>query len=118
MHPCQSCGACCALYRVSFPWTETLKASYHVPEEAVVAISRQMVAMRGTESEPMRCAQLQGELGRDVVCAIYERRPSTCRKFEASYENGTHSPRCDQARAAFGWKPLRPEDYLTPHGRE
>lgn len=70
--------------------------------------------MRGTnEKHQSRCAALGGRVGRDARCTIYERRPSPCRAFGASYEEGEPNPRCDQARAAHGLPPLSGQDWKT-----
>jgi len=111
MHPCQNCGACCALFKVTFHWSELLSESYHVPEELQVIVSAEFCAMKGTEKHPIRCSALQGEVGKQVKCGIYERRPSPCRRFQPSYENGKKNSRCDYARGKLGLKPLTPKDW-------
>lgn len=79
-----------------------------MPDEQVVLITPQRVAMRGTESKPARCIALLGEVGEGVRCMSYEQRASPCREFEASWVNGEHNPRCDDARRAYGLPPLTP----------
>lgn len=94
---CQSCGACCAKFRVSFYWGETdAHPGGTVPQRMVIPISPHLVAMRGTEHRPSRCSALEGEVGQQVGCAIYPLRSSTCREFEA----GTSA--CNAARAHYG----------------
>lgn len=56
--------------------------------------------MRGTESQPVRCVALQGELGKQVGCSIYAQRSSTCREFTLGEE------RCNQARGELGLPPI------------
>lgn len=94
---CVKCGACCASFRVSFYWGET---SAHeqgtVPAELTTAISPHHVCMKGTESKPVHCIALIGEVGREVSCSIYEQRSSTCRQFEAGSED------CAKARKIHG----------------
>lgn len=94
---CVKCGACCASFRVSFYWGET---SAHdqgtVPAELTTAISPHHVCMKGTESKPVHCIALQGEVGKEVSCSIYEQRSSTCRQFEAGSED------CAKARRIHG----------------
>lgn len=113
MHPCLACGACCAYFRVSFHWSETLAESLAVPPEATVAMSHHHLAMRGTEIVPPRCVALVGEIGELVYCSIYSSRPSSCRDFTASYENGEPNARCDQARVAKGLAALQPSDWSS-----
>lgn len=107
-NPCLTCGACCAFFRVSFFWGECQSAGGSVPDELVVQINPHFVAMRGTEHKPARCHQLLGEVGCGVRCGMYEQRSSSCREFEASWENGVHNPRCDDARRAHGLPALMP----------
>lgn len=68
--------------------------------------------MKGTEvKHQIKCSGLTGRIGHNAHCTIYHNRPTPCRNFMASYENGKHNPRCDEARAAHGLKPLRRSDY-------
>jgi Fe-S-cluster containining protein len=82
-----------------------------VPTELVAEVSPFRVAMMGTCHAPVRCVALEGAVGGANACTIYARRPSTCRDFRASWEDGTHQPGCDQARAAHGLAPLSPGDF-------
>ncbi len=50
-------------------------------------------------------------MGEAVACKIYESRPTPCRDFTASFENGEPNPRCDQARARYGLPPLTPQSW-------
>ncbi|MRW94680.1 YkgJ family cysteine cluster protein [Duganella sp. FT80W] len=94
---CQSCGACCAVFRVSFYWSETtLHPAGTVPQELVTPISPHHVAMKGTLQTPVRCVALCGEVGDAVSCAIYPSRSSTCREVQAGDE------RCLRARELAG----------------
>lgn len=94
---CQSCGACCSAFRVSFYWSET---DFHpdgtVPQELVSSVSPWYVAMKGTLAQPVRCVALEGEVGKSVSCSIYEQRSSTCRGCEAGSES------CLRARQLCG----------------
>ncbi|WP_187171437.1 YkgJ family cysteine cluster protein, partial [Enterococcus faecium] len=74
---CQSCGACCAHFRVSFYWAEADDApGGTVPAALTRQVSPQLRCMAGTESRPARCVSLQGEVGRQVSCGIYPLRSS------------------------------------------
>lgn len=105
---CLTCGACCAHFRVSFFWGECASTGGSVPDALTVQVGPYHVAMQGTEARPVRCVGLIGEVGCGVRCTLYEQRPSTCRGFEASWTDGLHNPRCDEARAAYGLPPLSP----------
>ncbi len=109
-NPCLTCGACCAHFRVSFFWGECRSAGGPVPDDLVVPIDSTFVAMVGTESKPVRCTALVGEVGQEVHCSIYSNRSSICREFHASWygEDKGYNPDCDTARIAHGLKPLEP----------
>lgn len=115
VHPCQKCGACCAAFRVAFYWREAeLKDhSSAVPLGMWSEGNQFQRSMKGTEDKHHpKCVALKGIVGKFVECTIYENRSSTCRKFEASYENGIRRPRCDEARAKHGLRPLNKQDWL------
>lgn len=92
--PCQSCGACCAHYRVSFYWQEAVQRG--LDEGMLVQVSPWQVCFRGTEVKPVRCVNLEGEVGACVSCRIYEQRTTPCRSVEMGDD------KCLQARAAHG----------------
>jgi len=94
---CQSCGACCAFFRVSFYWSETdAHPIGWVPQALTKAISPHRVAMLGTATLTPRCVALNGKIGESVGCSIYEKRSSTCREFTMG------TAECLKARAAHG----------------
>ncbi len=108
MSPCQSCGACCASYRVSFSCCEVDdRPGGQVPEALVESIAPNLVCMRGTGSAPMRCTALRGTIGEAVSCAIYEFRSSACREFAPLAAVGRGDQACDEARRRHGLAPLR-----------
>lgn len=114
-HPCLSCGACCAYFRVGFHWSETdAFLGGTVPPEMTAKLDPHRVAMLGTAQKNPRCIALDAEIGRRAACSIYARRPSVCREVPPSWEFGEASPQCDRARLAHGLKPLTPEDWLGP----
>jgi len=96
MNPCQSCGACCASYRVDFSVHELDDMGGTVPAGLAVPVTSTLCRMRGTDHVPMRCAALTGKVGQSVGCGIYEWRPNPCRELEA----GSHG--CERARARHG----------------
>ena len=95
-NPCQSCGVCCASFRVDFSVYESQSEGGSVPEGLSVEVTGSTCRMRGTDHSPPRCAALMGKLGEKVACGIYEWRPSPCREFEAG------SAACQQARMRHG----------------
>ncbi len=119
LHPCLTCGACCAFYRASFYWAETDDAEGGtVPAYLTEKLNDFRCVMKGTNAEKPRCIALQGNIGEFVYCSIYERRASVCREFPAAWEAGIPNDRCDNARIAWGLPPLtsnswkRPDDFL------
>jgi uncharacterized protein len=98
--PCQTCGACCASFRVSFYWGETDAASGgSVPEQLTEAVTPLLRCMKGTGGKPVRCVALEGEVGKQVSCSIYPQRPSPCREFDVFEPDGSPNPRCAALRA-------------------
>lgn len=94
---CQRCGACCAVFRVSFYWAEADDApGGTVPVALTRPVGTLHRCMAGTEVRPVRCVALQGEVGRSVACGIYEQRASTCRGVQPGDEQ------CLKARTAHG----------------
>jgi uncharacterized protein len=96
VNACQSCGACCASFRVDFSVHELDSEGGQVPSGLAVEVNAGTARMRGTDHSPVRCAALTGKLGGTVGCGIYEWRPSPCREFEAGSEA------CQRARARHG----------------
>ncbi|WP_342129072.1 YkgJ family cysteine cluster protein [Hydrogenophaga sp. OTU3427] len=100
MNPCQSCGACCASFRVDFSVHELDEMGGRVPSGLAVEVNDSLCRMRGTDHSPPRCAALTGRVGVKVACGIYEWRSSPCREFEAG------SDACQRARQRHGLVPL------------
>lgn len=122
LHPCQSCGACCASFRVQFYWREgegdhQPQVPSHTWQESHCTDTSEPSnwrIMRGTEAKHHpRCVALKGRIGISASCQIYSSRPTPCRAFKASYEDGFAHPRCDEARARHGLKPLCKTDWLN-----
>ena len=96
MSACQSCGACCAAYRVQFSVYELDDAGGAVPAALTEPVNGSTCRMRGTGEVPIRCVALTGTVGQSVGCSIYPLRAAPCRELtEGSYA-------CDKARARHG----------------
>lgn len=107
--PCIRCGACCAMFCVSFPRQETNDMpGGHIPVEMTVLLPPDKRAMKGTRGRTPRCVALDGRVGFRVSCRIYKSRPSICREFHISWKNGQSNNLCDKARAVFGLQPFLP----------
>ena len=69
-------------------------------------------AMKGTNQKHPHCIALEGEIGQQVRCKIYEKRSSTCQDFgvhwqdEIAHINRVDLTRCNQARADYGLSEL------------
>ena len=112
-HPCLTCGACCALFRVSFHWSEADPAlGGQVPIELTESLRTHERVMRGTSQKEPRCIALDADIGRYSRCTIHDRRPSACALVAASYEFGAASAQCDKARVAHGLPLLAPADWV------
>jgi Fe-S-cluster containining protein len=112
-NPCIQCGACCAFFRVSFPWEETSESdSNGVPFDLTEPVNEFLQCMKGTNQPHPRCLMLQGKIGTRVGCAIYNKRATTCRDFGLHCKNGhlqvdgENLERCNEARKAWNLPPL------------
>ena len=101
---CLDCGACCGcLLCVGVRPVENVAAKDYWDITAQgktgeIVVNRYL----RRDSETFACAALDGEIGVEVGCRIYEDRPKMCRTFEAG------SDRCHTIRRAYGIEP-----YLT-----
>lgn len=99
-HPCLSCGACCASFRVDFSIYEAEDNGGRVPQGLIEEVTRHTCRMRGTDYASPRCAALIGKVGVQAACGIYEWRPSPCREFAAG------SDACNRVRQRLHLPPL------------
>ena len=88
---CQTCGACCS-YSSEWPrfTMETDEALDRIPAQFVAA------DQRGMRCNDTRCSALQGRVGVETSCLVYDVRPDVCR----SCSPGDHE--CRIARSALG----------------
>ncbi|MFA6447932.1 MAG: YkgJ family cysteine cluster protein [bacterium] len=109
-NPCLECGACCAIYRASFYWAEADdETPGGVPVELTEDVSQFFRAMKGTNAKKPHCVALEGIVGENVRCSIYEKRPSPCREVKPSYIGGPQNEKCDFARFAYNLERLKPK---------
>jgi len=98
---CVKCGACCSFALVvPLRSDEPADAADHweifaddTPDEPV--IGKMLPRNMGTGS----CENLNGKIGEEVGCAIYDKRLKACREFEAG------SDRCHEYRRMYGIEP-------------
>ena len=113
-HPCLSCGACCAAFRVSLHWSEAEPSlGGRVPVALTEPVRTHELAMRGTSQASPRCIALDADIGRSSRCTIHARRPTTCKAVAPSWESGEASAQCDRARQVHGLPVLTPEDWAA-----
>ena len=111
-HPCLSCGACCAHFRISFHWSEAEPAlGGVVPQALTEPLRTHERVMRGSSQAKPRCIALDADIGRYSRCTIHPVRPQPCRDVAASYEFGEPSRQCDIARVAHGLPALTVADW-------
>ncbi len=108
MNICQSCGACCAHFRVSFYWAEANDGGGPVPAALTENISPHLRCMKGTWSNHPRCIALAGTIGEQVHCTIYRQRSSTCQQLAAGSEG------CLRARQRWGLPAIADEEQPYP----
>lgn len=99
---CMTCGACCA----SFVCVD-LEPDNPISSEDCWDISKpgecgEFVVDRFIKRKDVdfSCTALNGKIGEDVSCRVYENRPRMCRQFEAG------SDRCRAVRRAYGIEPF------------
>lgn len=99
---CSSCGLCCTAF-VRIPAEPESKVEDDETIRVIKSIGEfEIVVDRFIKRDPndFRCTKLEGEPGVAVSCSIYERRPNSCRVFEAG------SDRCHAIRRAYGLEPF------------
>lgn len=101
---CMSCGACCAYFRVSFYWAEGIDMPDHYTEPVTAVYS----CMAGTNQQNPRCIALEGEVGKQVSCGMYEQRSSSCKEVQIA------DAQCNKARLAHNMIPLVNVPELDP----
>ncbi len=99
--PCMSCGACCAYFKVQFD----KKYNPQVPWQKIKVISHSEAVMLGTEEAKGRCKSLDGIVGENCRCNIYNSRPDVCESFTVWLNDGSQNPKCIEARKHHGLKP-------------
>lgn len=107
MNVCQSCGACCATLRVSFPADEVDDRPGGCVPRGMTEPYGNVFTMRTTAEGC--CVALRGTVGgggAGVTCAIYDLRPSTCREFAPLAALGWGDEACDEVRRRRGLRPL------------
>ena len=97
---CLTCGACCA-----FLFAVGVKATDATPAETVWNVTDEsgeivVDSYLKRDAETLFCTALEKTADGKFPCGIYERRPQTCRNFEAG------SDKCHAVRRAYGYEPF------------
>ena len=98
---CLTCGACCAsLICVGVRPGEDGDSSdqWEIVSDSDDGLVVDVFLKR--DPETLACTALDGVIGEQVACRIYESRPSMCHHFEAG------SDRCHAIRRAYGLEPF------------
>lgn len=104
---CCNCGACCVTYRITLPRIELDSApGGWVPTDLTTPYTATTACMREHPDHPGRCIALAGQVGHEVSCTIYERRPGACRDFAPLSAIAIGDDACDEARRRCGLTPL------------
>lgn len=96
---CMTCGACCAsspCIGVSPAEKVPVEDFWEITADDGIVVDR---FLKRTD-ETFSCVALEGTIGEQVSCRIYEQRPRACRLFEAG------SDKCHALRRAYGIEPF------------
>jgi Fe-S-cluster containining protein len=90
-YSCLACGACCLADYADVSYVSVSEQDYdqltpHEQETLVhtdhVGLIRRRSLRTASRASDCRCIALRGNVGSEVTCSIYERRPGVCRRFE------------------------------------
>src|SRR5690606_1933817 len=93
---CLSCRPCCAYFWLSFCWAEGLL----IPERYPAPVTAVYSCMAGTNQKNPRCIALDGTIGQQVSCGMYELRSSSCKEVQIADDQ------CNKARVAHNMLPF------------
>jgi Fe-S-cluster containining protein len=99
---CMTCGACCASFvcvDVAPGNPISSKDCWEITREGETGEYTVDRYIKRKEKD-FSCTALEGTIGENVSCNVYEDRPRMCRKFEAG------SDRCHAVRRAYGLEPF------------
>jgi uncharacterized protein len=99
---CMSCGACCASFVCVDVAPDNPISSNDCWDITKECENGEFVVDRFIKRKEadFSCTALEGTIGQEVSCRVYDDRPRMCRKFEAG------SDRCHAVRRAYGIEPF------------
>jgi Fe-S-cluster containining protein len=111
---CLECGACCAYFHqvpvlMTDPTPRALTWAVLEPEDSEDDLEDDHVRWLKREPVGGRCVALDGPVGRQVSCSVYELRPKSCREFERG------SDRCHAVRRMYGLEPPLSDNERARH---
>ncbi|BCX71981.1 hypothetical protein F938_04391 [Acinetobacter bereziniae LMG 1003 = CIP 70.12] len=83
-----------------------------MPSDYVEPLTAVYSCMQGTNQKQPRCIALDGVVGQQVSCTMYEQRSSSCKEVQAG------DAQCAKARQAHNLIPLIDIDVMTPSNDE
>lgn len=83
-----------------------------MPSDHVEPLTAVYSCMQGTNQKQPRCIALDGVVGQQVSCTMYEQRSSSCKEVQAG------DAQCAKARQAHNLIPLIDIDVMTPSNDE
>ncbi len=83
-----------------------------MPSDYVEPLTAVYSCMQGTNQKQPRCIALDGVVGQQVSCTMYEQRSSSCKEVQAG------DAQCAKARQAHNLIPLIGIDVMTPSNDE
>ncbi len=83
-----------------------------MPADYVEPLTAVYSCMQGTNQKQPRCIALDGVVGQQVSCTMYEQRSSSCKEVQAG------DAQCAKARQAHNLIPLIDIDVMTPSNDE
>jgi Fe-S-cluster containining protein len=104
---CLDCGACCTYFKVLISKEESNEFNGNVPKEYLEKYDKNRMNLIGRNNfnDQTYCKALEGSIGINVKCNIYENRPNVCKEFQAVSSDGMQNIRCMKARKSAGLDP-------------
>jgi Fe-S-cluster containining protein len=83
-----------------------------MPSDYIEPLTAVYSCMKGTNQKQPHCIALDGVIGQQVSCSMYEHRSSSCKQVQAG------DSQCAKARQAYNLIPLIDVDVIEPSNDE